>query len=283
MDKEKKSKTAKKKRPLRRAQRWGSQLPPMMGRMLVTLIAVTVMGLMFSALQAIDSLLLRVTLSLLIFSGMLMMYLNDGMTKGAADAAASRYYVSAKERGIALEEKDDAACYHPLKALCAALAVFCIPVALAVVVALCAKEYTYVMQDLPRWLTDSYGSRADVMAPLGAYSVQQGMTLMDWIRLIVRMPIVIMVNFFPDAQTMSASIDRLSPLMMLVYPAAYVIGYLFGPNINRKVEKQNRRAKKIAVRKTQKSSLVEELTGARPQVHYGHRKEEDKHKRKELI
>ena len=82
---------------------------------------------------------------------------------------------------------------------------------------------------------------------------------------------------------MSAVIDRLSPLMMMVYPVMYVIGYLLGPKINRKVEKQNRRAKKVAVRKTQKSSLVEELTGARPQVHYGQRREEDKHKRKELI
>jgi len=283
MDKAKKSKAAKKKRPLRRARRWGSQLPPMMGKLLGTLLAVTVMGLMFSALQAIESLILRVSISVAILAGVVLLYMNDGMNKGAADAAASRYYVSAGERGIALEEKDDAACYHPLKALCAAAAVFAIPVALAVIVAFCAKEYTYTMQDLPLWLTDTYGSRADVTAPLGAYSVQQSMGAIDWIRLIVRVPVLLMVNLFPDAQTMSAAIDRLSPLMMLVYPLSYVVGYLLGPRINRKVEKQNRRAKKIAVRKTQKSNLVEELTGARPQVHYGQRKEEDKHKRKELI
>ena len=283
MDNAKKNKSPKKRRPLRRAQHWGSEVPRMAGRILTTLVVLTVLGLMFSALQAIENLWLRAALSLLILSGVLTLYLNDGMNKGVSDAVASRFYVSAKERGIPLEAKDDAACYHPLKAVCAALAVFALPLALSVIVAFSAKEYTYVLQDLPGWLTDSYASRLDVMAPLGAYSVQQSMQPLDWVRLIVRLPILIMVNLFADAQTMSALIDRLSPLMMLVYPAAYIAGYLLGPKANRRIEKQNRRAKKIAVKKTQKSSLVEELTGARPQVHYGQRREEDKHKRKELI
>lgn len=284
MDKAKsEKKTPKKKRPLRRAQHWGGEIPRMAGRMLTTLIAVTVMGLMFSALQAVESIWLRVALSLLILSGMLLLMINDGMVKGSSDAASSRYYDSAKSRGIALEKKDDAACYHPLKAICAVLAVYGIPLVMSLIVAMTAKEYTYVLQDLPGWLTDSYGSRGDVMAPLGAYSVQQSMTMIDWMRLIVRLPILMLVNLFPDVQTMSAMIDRLSPLMLAVYPLAYLVGYLLGPRMNRKRETQNRRAKKIAVRKTQKHSLVAELTGEQPQVHYGHKKEEEKHKRKELI
>lgn len=283
MDKAKKSRTPKKRRPLRRAQHWGGEALRMAGRMLTTLIAVTVMGLMFSALQAVEMMWLRVLLSLAILSGMLLMYVNDGVTKGAADAAASRYYVSAKERGIALEKKDDAACYHPLKAVCAALCVFGVPLIMAVIVALTAKEYTYAMQDLPGWLTDSYGARGDVMAPLGAYSAQKGLEVLDWLRMIVRLPVLTMVNLFPDVQSMSASIDRLSPLMMAAYPLAYVIGYVLGPKMNRKRETENRRAKKIAVRRTQKSNLVAELTGEQPQVHYGHKKEESKHRKKELV
>ena len=280
---EKKNNTPKKKRPLRRAKHWGGAVLPIAGRMFATLVAVVVMGLMFSALQAIESMGLRAALSLAIRGGMLMLYLNDGMGKGSSDAAASRYYVSAKERGVALEKKEDAACYQPLKAVCASLVVFGIPLALAVIVALSAQEYTYTMQDLPGWMMDSYGSRSDVMGPLSAYASEQSMTALDWMRLIVRLPILTMVNLFPDVQVMGALVDRLSPVMMLVFPAAYTAGYLFGPKINRKIEKQNRRAKKMAVRKTQKSSLVEELTGERPQVHYGHKREEDKHKRKELI
>ena len=42
----------KTKKPLRRAKRWGARIWPMAGRLAAILAAVTVMGLMFSALQA---------------------------------------------------------------------------------------------------------------------------------------------------------------------------------------------------------------------------------------
>ena len=82
---------------------------------------------------------------------------------------------------------------------------------------------------------------------------------------------------------MSALIDRLSPLFIAAYPAAYMIGYLRGPAANRKRERENRRAKKIAVRKAQKKGLAQELTGSQMQVHYGHKAESGKHKKKELV
>ena len=50
---------AKKKKPLRRAKHWGARVWPMAGRMAVILVAVAVMGLMFSALQAVSSIVLR--------------------------------------------------------------------------------------------------------------------------------------------------------------------------------------------------------------------------------
>lgn len=275
-----KTKKNRKKKPLRRAKRWGGQVPAMAGRLATLLIAVIVMGLMFSALQGVGAW-LRVTLSALIVSGILLLCMNEGLAKGAQDAAASRSYVSLEAKGTALEEKDDAACYHPMKALCAALAVFGVPLALSAIVALSAKEYTYTLQDLPAWLTDSYGSRGDVLAPLGAYTAQQGLTVIDWMRLLVRLPEMIFINFFGDPQRMSAAIDRLSPAFIASYPLLYVAGYLFGPKVNRRHERENRRAKKAAVRKAQKSSLAQELTGAQGQVHYGHRKEE--HKKKELV
>lgn len=279
MDKAKKK--TKKKKPLRWAKRWGSQVLPMAGRLAVLLIAIIVLGLMFSALQGVGSAWLRVALSALIVSGLLLLCMNEGLNKGAQDALSSRNYVSLQAKGVALEEKDDAACYHPLKPLCAALAVFGVPIVLAVIVALSAQEYTYALQDLPAWLTDTYGSRGDVLAPLGAYTAEQGLTAIDWMRLLVRLPEMTYINFFGDPQRMSAMIDRLSPLMIASYPLVYAAGYLLGPKVNRKHEKENRRAKKAAVRKAQKSSLVEELTGAQGQVHYGHQKEE--HKKKELV
>ncbi len=273
----------RKKKPLRRAQRWGREIPAMVGKLLSLMIAIVVMGLMFSALQGVGAAWLRIALSVLILSGMLLLCMNEGLTKGAADAASSRNYAGLEEKGHKLEAMDDAACYHPLKPVAAGLALFAIPLALSAIVALCAKEYTYTLQDLPAWLTDSYGARGDLLAPLGAYKRETALTALDWMRLMVRLPLMTFINLFPDPMRMSALIDRLSPLMMLSFPALYVLGYLCGPRIQRKREKSNRRAKKVAVKRSQKKSLVEELTGAQGQVHYGHRKEEEKKTRKELV
>ena len=58
-----KTKKNKKKKPLRRAKHWGTQVLPMAGRLAVLLIAIVVLGLMFSALQGVGSAWLRVALS----------------------------------------------------------------------------------------------------------------------------------------------------------------------------------------------------------------------------
>ena len=274
-------KKKKKRKPLRRAQRWQSRVLPMAAKMIVPLISIIVMGLLFSALQGAAQG-LRMVLAAAIIAGVLAFFLSEGINAGAEDAAASRTYVSLTGKGVKLSDREDAMCYHPVKALCAVLVLFIVPLLLSGYIAMNAQAYTYTLQDLPTWLTDSYGSRADVMGPLGAYeAVQPGMTATDWIRLVVRLFVMNYINLFDDPVTMSFTIDRLSPLMILTYPIMYMIGYLRGPAVNRKQEKLNRRAKKVAVRKQERSSLVEELTGAQGQVHYG--KNRETHKKKELV
>lgn len=280
-NKEKKSKA--KRRKLRRAQHWGSRVLPAAGKVLTLLIVMMIMGLMFSALQAIENTWLRAGMALGILAGMLLLHVNEGMNQGAEDAASSISYMQGEDAGRVLGREADAVCYQPLKAVCSALAVYGIPLLMALYVALMAKPYSYVLQDLPLWLTDTYGARGDVMAPLGAYVARDGMTAFDWIRMLVRMPQMMYVMMFPDALEMSLAIDRLSPLCIASFPLAYVVGYLFGPASNRKMRKQNRRAKKVAVHKAQKSSLAAELTGVQNAVHYGQQRDSDKHKRKELI
>lgn len=274
------AKKKKKKKPIRRAQHWGSRVLPMAAKLMVPLLTIVIMGLVFSALQGVSQG-LRIALTSVIIVGMLAFFFSEGLGRGAEDAAASRNYASLSAKGVKLEKKDDAMCYHPLKALCAVLVILSVPLLLSVYIALTAQPYTYALQDLPTWLTDSYGAREDVMGPLGAYAAQPGMTLRDWLRLFVRLFVMNYVNLFSDPLEMNFVIDRLSPLFMLSYPVMYMIGYLRGPASNRKLEKMNRRAKKVAVRRAEKKSLVEELTGAQGQVHYGQKKQE--HKKKELI
>lgn len=270
----------KKRKPLRRAQNWSSRVLPMAGKLIVPLVSIIVMGLIFSALQALSAG-LRLVLAGAIIAGMLLFMFSEGLNRGAEDAAASRNYANLTAKGVKLEKKDDAMCYHPLKALCAVLVVFAVPLALSTYIAVNAVEYTYELQDLPAWLESTYGMREDVMGPLGAYMVEKSMAASDWLRLIVRLFVMNYINLFSDPLEMSYVIDRFTPLFILSYPLLYMIGYLRGPASNRKQEKLNRRAKKVAVRRAEKKSLVEELTGAQGQVHYGQKKQE--HKKKELV
>ena len=151
---------AKKKKPLRRAKHWGARIWPMAGRMAVILVAVAVMGLMFSALQAVSSIVLRDIISLAILSGILLMMYSEGLTRGVADADASHAADRLEKLGRPLTRKEESACYQPMKALCACLVVFAVPLALSLYLAATAKPYTYALQDLPAWLTGTYCARA---------------------------------------------------------------------------------------------------------------------------
>lgn len=276
-----KKKTAK---PVRRAKHWSlSCVLPMAGKMLAILAAVIVMGLMFSALHAIGSVVLRDLITLAIAAGVLLMCYSEGLTRGVNDVDASHAADRLEKEGKTPEKREEAACWHPMKAVAACLIVFGIPLALAVYLAVTAQPYTYSLQDLPLWLTETYGAREDVMAPLAAYAQTVSLNAKDIIRLIVRLTELIYTNLFPDPQMMAQLIDQLSPLMVLTYPLACIIGYLRAPAAWRKQQSMQRKAKKAAVRKAQKKSMVDELLGSGGEVHYGQRPQNETHKKKELI
>ena len=277
-------KSAKKqKKPIRYAEKWGSAVPATAKRIVPMTILIVVLGFMLTGVQAIEAYWIRAAIgSVTGFAIALLMYF-EGVNCGVMDINASRTCAQAAKDGRQLSEKEDAACYHPIKALCAALMVFGLPLVLAVIVALNAKEYTYVIQTLPTWLTSTYGARSDVMGPLAAYSQQGGMMIIDWMRMLVRLFELPLINLFEDPQKMTALIDRLSPLMLSVLPLAYMLGYLVSPRRARKIEKLNRRAKKVAVRRAERRKVGPELLGTQNQVHYGHKKDEKARKKKELI
>lgn len=275
-----KKKTVK---PLRRAKKWGAQVPNMAAKLLMVTVVAVVLGLIFSIVQSIEWKTVRLILASALVGGILALHYIEGLSKGIENAASSHFYDKALAAGKPLTDREDSLCYQPMKALCAALTVYGIPLVLALYLCVTAKPYTYQLQDLPLWLTNTYGSRADVMAPLAAYTQPIVSTVVDWIRTFVRLIVFSFVSFFDEPVTMSPLIDQLSPLFVALMPLAYMIGYLRGPVHDAKVQKQNKRAKKVAARKAQRSTLVSELLGEREDVHYGHRQDSDKHKKKELI
>lgn len=278
------TKTARKnKAPIRKAGSFMKDAPGIALRLLLYAVVTVVLGLLLSVIQGIENDVLRMAIAALLSVVVLGIYFMEGVSRGTADAVNSRQIAKLEKAGHAITAKEDASCYHPLKALAGSLMMFGIPLVLAVVLALNAKDYTYVLQDLPTWLAGSYGVREDVMAPLAAYTQSLGTGAMDWIRIVVRLFMLVFINLFSNVQTSIALIDRMSPLFILLYPIAYTAGYLCGPSQQMKIEKMNRKAKKVAVRKQQKKKIADELLGNQNVPHYGQQADKNAHKKKELI
>ena len=277
------TKTGKKKQaPIRKAKRYMKEAPDIAARLLLYVVVTVVLGLLLSVIQGVPNAMLRMGMAALLGFAVLAFYFMEGMSRGTSDAMNSRQMAKLEKMDHVVDAREDASCYHPLKAVMGSMMLFAIPLVLAIVLAVNAKPYTYELQDLPSWISGSYGMREDVMAPLGAYTQALTTSVMDWIRIVVRLFMLVFINFFGEIQTSIELIDRLSPLFILLYPIAYVAGYLCGPAQQAKLEKMNRKAKKVAVRKHQKKKLVDELLGNQNVPHYGQRAAKS-HKKKELI
>ena len=277
------TKTGKKKQaPIRKAKRYMKEAPGIAARLLLYAVVTVVLGLLLSVIQGVPNAMLRMGMAALLGFAVLAFYFMEGMSRGTSDAMNSRQMAKLEKMDHVVDAREDASCYHPLKAVMGSMMLFAIPLVLAIVLAVNAKPYTYELQDLPSWISGSYGMREDVMAPLGAYTQALTTSVMDWIRIVVRLFMLVFINSFGEIQTSIEMIDRLSPLFILLYPVAYVAGYLCGPAQQAKLEKMNRKAKKVAVRKHQKKKLVDELLGNQNVPHYGQRAAKS-HKKKELI
>ena len=143
------AKKTKKPAPLRRAANWGMEVPAIAGKLILITAVTVVLGLLFSSIQAIEMDWLRLLITGGVILCSLALFFAEGLGKGSSDAGNSRQLARLEKAGNTLTAKEDASCYHPLKALCGAMLLFALPLAIAVFVALNAKEYTYLLQDLP--------------------------------------------------------------------------------------------------------------------------------------
>ena len=142
----------KKRAPIRKAKNYMKEAPGIALRMLMYVVVTVVLGLLFSMVQGIETLWLRRAITGAVALALLFFFHTEGVGRGGADVGVSRQMAKLEKEGKAITAKEDAACYHPLKALCVALAVFGLPLALSIWLSLNAADYTYQLQSLPQWM-----------------------------------------------------------------------------------------------------------------------------------
>ncbi len=271
---------SKKIKPPRQSENWKAKLPAVTGRMLLILAVSVVLGLMLSGLHAAGNRILRVAVTALTYLFLLFLFFNEGMSHGVKDTEISRRVEKQIKNGGSVSPEDDKGCYSPKRMLTATVLVFLVPFLLSVIVAVTSKPYTYQLQDLPSWLTSSYGSRSDILGPLAPYTATVSMTVTDWFRLITRVLSMNFIGFFADTTRQIATIDRLIPFYYLTFILVTMAGYFVSPLRQSKIAKAQRKAKKRAVRKQERSSLAQQLTGGGGDVHYGQRQDVKDDKRR---
>lgn len=210
-------------------------------------------GVLVSGVLAFNSALLRILMNgvLLAFGCMVMM--NEGSRHGEADVTFAEIALKRQEEGKEVTAKDRDVCYHPGKGLFTALIGVAPFLLAAIVYAFIAKKQTFTLGVLPSWV-QGYEKQSEVGQALSYYHESFPITLEQILRLIMRLMLFPYMNMLGGGDFGRLLVlDRISPLLTLIVPAFYGIGYLRGPRLRAMVHGNIRLARRRHNRKERKA------------------------------
>ncbi|NLW21294.1 MAG: hypothetical protein GXY84_08005 [Clostridiales bacterium] len=234
-------------------------------RVLSYLLVSAVLYFFLGQLMVIDLTWLRVLINLGVISAFCALLFGTGARDGEGDVSFAEIAWNRREQGQTVSQDDLAKCFHPLKGFVTALAGALPLVLLCLVYALMAVKDTYTLGALPGWLA-GYQQRADIGLALSYYHDRAGFGLNDLLRLVVRLLVFPFVNMVGSRNVEGLLlIERLSPLLVLVPPLFYGLGYWRGENYRARVHggiaanarrQARRRKKKQQPRRQEPRQLV---------------------------
>jgi hypothetical protein len=208
--------------------------------------------LVFGSLLMFDNLLLRLLTNsalILMCGGFLYM---SGASHGEADAAFGEIMYQREAEGKTVPDSDKARSFAPVKGVCTALFGALPFVLLCLIVAVTAQLQTYSLGALPEWLS-SYRRQAEIGDALRYYESTASFGVLDFVSLAVRLIILPFITIAGSTNAHSVLlVERLSPILAMIVPAGYALGYLRGKELRTRVHTsiaQSRRRKKSKEKK----------------------------------
>ena len=236
-------------------------------RVLLVMALFAFFGVLASGIFSFESMVLRVLLNgVVLFLGGVIMY-NDGCRFGEGDVAFGEIALKRQNEGKEVSQQDRNICYHPGKGFISALIGAAPFLLIAIVYALIAKRQTYTLGALPNWV-QSFESQDEIGQALAYYHESLGVSARDVLRVVVRLVLFPYMNMFGAGNYDTLYLlDRLSPLLVLIVPLFYGIGYLRGPylralvhgNIRLARRRQNRNERKVREQRRAKTPQKKEL------------------------
>lgn len=181
------------------------------------------------------------------------LFYSAGVNRGVADVEIGERCHRRQEADQDIPDDDRRNAFHPLKGFITGVIGTLPLLVCAIILAFTARRVMTAMGTLPDWMS-SYASRSDLAGGLVAYGVHTPVTILDYVRVVVRvavMPFVALVTAENNEAVLF--IERISPLLVLIPAIASGIGYLQGPGararIHTAIAKNKRRRRKAEKRR----------------------------------
>ena len=226
-----------------------------LGITIIYVIAGTFFGFRSVWMRAVTSAMIIVALSFHQYA--------SGAAKGEKDASYGEIIHARREEGHPVQTDRS---FHPFKGYFAVLVGSAPFLLFALIFAVLTEEVTYRLGSLPVW-TESMMRQSEFGSALAYYNQQPGLGALGVMRVIDRAMVLPFVNVTMLIGTgATLLVERLSPLLILIAPIWYGVGYAQGLRLRTRIntgikmgdDKKKRRERK-ARRQRQRSNTPERL------------------------
>lgn len=171
---------------------------------------------------------LRVLINITVLVAFFGLLYSNGAREGEGDVAYAEIAWLRKQDGKDIARAELERCFHPMKGFVTVLAGALPLLLLCLVYAFIAVKDHYTLGALPSWLK-GYESRQDIGLALNYYNNVNAIGLKDILRLLVRLLVFPFVNIAGSGNADAILlVERLSPLLLLIAPMGYAVGYMRG-------------------------------------------------------
>lgn len=232
------------------------------GKRLLSVLLITLLYLFTGAFMSFDSVWGRAVVCVIMVGLMAYYQYYQGMTHGENDASFSEIMYTRDAEGRKIAKHDRERCFHPLKGLFATL-VGLLPIVLFTAAFACmAQPITYGLGVLPSW-TGGMMAQSEFGDALRYYDVRRGLDALAVMRVVDRALVMPFINVAAAlGNSVTLWVERLSPLLVLIAPLGYALGYAQGPAIRTRIntgikmgdDKKKRRERKARRQRRQSKS-----------------------------
>ena len=198
---------------------------------------------------------------LLAFASLLYM---EGAKMGEDDVAFGEIAYNRRASGHVIPRGDLERCYHPAKGFVTAFAGVLPLLVVCLIFALIAQKQVYRLGALPDWVAAFERDRS-VQLALEYYHESAPVLPENILRIIVRLLLFPYVSLFgPENADAMLLMERLSPLLVLLIPSSFALGYMRGPkqralvhgDIANNTKRRIRREKKERAKRTRPDERI---------------------------